>query len=75
MGRKKAGWTVKLVWAPCVKRLFVIHVTTLPVLQIMLSEITGYLINGDQDRTWMEVIAAYLKVLGLFLPRRNEENY
>jgi hypothetical protein len=54
---------------------FVIHITTLPVLQVILSQITGYLINGNLERTWMEAIAAYFKVLGLFLPRQNEENY
>jgi len=47
MGRQKAGWTAKLVWTPCDMHLFVIHITPLPVLQIILSQITGYLINGD----------------------------
>ena len=54
--------------------LFVFHVTTLPVLQIILSQITGNLINDYLERTSIEAIAAYFKVLGLFLPRRNEEN-
>jgi hypothetical protein len=55
--------------------LFVVHIMTLPVLQIILSQITGYLINGYLERTLIEAIAAYFKVLGLFLPRRYEENY
>jgi hypothetical protein len=73
MGGQQAGWTEKLVWTPCVLHLFVTHITTLPVLQIILRQIEGYLINGDLERTWMEATVAYFKVLGLILPRRNEE--